>query len=82
MADKREIIVVIQSENRDGTQVYAMDTLPEFKAWVREVTAPSGELDYGDEQPEPLTDEDIQLGVRYYSEDDSYVEGHSVWING
>ena len=74
MADKRQIIVVIQNENRDGTQVYAMDTLPEFKAWVREVI--------GDEGHYCLSDEDIQLGVRYYSEDDSYVEGHSVWING
>ena len=81
MADKREIIVIIQCDLTYNTQVYALDTMQEFRTWIREVTAPSGET--GEARPAAtLSDDDIQLGVRYYSEDDSYVEGHSVWING
>ena len=69
---RHDIIVIIQSEPRDGVQVYAVADEATFRAFVTSVME--------DDENQP-NEEDIVLGVRYYADDDSYIEGHATTVD-
>jgi hypothetical protein len=69
---RHDVIVIIQSEPRDGINVYAVADEATFRSFVRSV------LDEDSHQPD---EEEIELGVRYYADDDSYIEGHATTVD-